>query len=67
MSKKEIDCSNCGPLRNTPSCYATCEYYRRQKEKNAAIKKALSPAPADQYNIDGVRKHADRNAKKKRK
>lgn len=66
MSKDVIDCKNCG-TRNTPSCYATCEIYRREKEKREAKKKALAPSIASQYNIDSIRKNANKAAKRKRK
>lgn len=68
MSKNdEINCWNCGPLRNTPSCYSTCEHFRRRKERDAAIKKAMTPDAAAQYGIDHAKRSLNRAAKRKRK
>lgn len=62
----EINCSNCG-MRNPPSCYGTCEIYLRRKEREAAIKKAMQPSPAQQYGMDNAKRTLNRAAKKKRK
>lgn len=66
MSNAVIDCSNCG-IRNTPSCYASCEIRRKNEEIREAKKKALAPNVTSLYSIDNIRKNANKAAKRKRK
>ena len=67
MEKNEnIHCGNCGPLRNTPSCYSTCEHFARRKARDAAIKKARTPDAAAQYGIDAARKNTNKSAKRRK-
>ena len=67
IKNDEINCGNCGPLRNTPSCYSTCEHFARRKARDAAIKEAKRLDAAAQYGIDHAKSSLNRAAKRKRK
>lgn len=58
----------CGDCKErAPLCHGKCEKYIEYRKKLEKAKQYLSRTPADEYNISGAKKNADKTARKKRK
>lgn len=62
MSKS---CKGCEE-RDFPACFSYCKDYAERKAISDKKKQYLNPSEADQYSINGARKTAGRNSKKRK-